>query len=458
MRVEISGLPFHPVVNKVNFSRLSAAEHKQIIHMLSPHNYHQIRNWMVVEHGNDGRLRIQKTLPNGREQTRDVWDCQAMYSACNFGNGPVFEDIVEWCGMDFQWATIETPAVPRAFDHRFLAPALTALKTLTGIDGMFIMKSGGTEIVETGMNTLLKFFFKKHGGDPGHKPIIITPTSNFHGRTRGSRFVSTSLLAQEGFYLWSDAVSVLHVPFGDADAIEQILSEHQTRVAFVLLEPIQGEAGVIIPPEDYLKRVSDSCKKYDVPLMLDEIQTGFGRTGTDFVYERYGVIPDMLCLGKALGAGIMPVSALAGRRDIMETIEQGSEGATWSGAPFQCVALMAAIKALSDYELSAQSERKGILLLDGLKELQKKHPSLITAVRGKGLFVAIETPFEGEKVSQALLDTPESEIDIGVWAKETGKNNRTIRISPYLTIPEEAIPEIVNTIEKTLLSLAENQI
>ncbi|MAG12919.1 hypothetical protein CL630_03880 [bacterium] len=453
MHVKITGLPHHPTINGVDFSELSTKEHKRIIRELSPRNYHQVKDWMVVGKGKrEGTLLLQRTLPDGMEEQKEVFDCHAMYSACNFGHGDIFSDILKHCGLENFW-NHQVPALPKSIDHKFQAPALTALKHLTGLD-MFLLKSTGAEAVETAINTSFKYVFIKRGRREVSKPIIIVPKNNFHGRTRLARSLSSSPLSREGFGPLLGGSVVRHTPYNCVSAIKELVRRHRKNIIAIVLEPVQGEGGVIVPSRDYLRQVAEICRENDMVFILDEVQTGYGRTGSNFAYEQCGFLPDLLCGGKAAGAGIIPVSFVAGRRDIMESIEEGTEGATWSATPIQCFALMSAIKALCDNNLSEESAQKGKYLHDLLKRLSEKYLDIITDVRGQGLFVVIETVFNGKAFSQALLDLPQGAI----WAKETGEDGKAIRISPPLTLPKEEIPKIVSSFEKVLLQFRDRHI
>ncbi|MDP3725578.1 MAG: aminotransferase class III-fold pyridoxal phosphate-dependent enzyme, partial [bacterium] len=321
---------------------------------------------------------------------------------------------------------------------------LEAVKQFTGMD-MVIMKSGGVEAVETACNIASQFWHTKNKSEvKSGKPYFVAPHGCFHGRTRFARSLSSSISSRIGF---EPLVSnIIHVPYGDTETLRGVLASLRNLVAGFIVEPIQGEAGVIIPPEGYLKRVAELCKEFDVLLILDEIQTGFGRTGSDWVFERECVKPDLLCGGKADGGGIVPVSFIAGQKGVMSVMQPGTEGATWSGTPIQCIALMAAIKELSDNNLSKQSKEKGGYFLALLKDLARKYPDIVTEIRGMGLFVGVDTIYDGTKLSHALLEE-------GLWAKETGENGGTLRLSPPLIIPKDELARAVSIFERALLRL-----
>lgn len=441
MFVDIQGLPENPTIDGVDFSKLSTKEHKQMIAEFSPHNYHQIPGWAVVGRGsNNWTLRIRRTH-DGKEEEKEVLDFQTMYSTLNAGvlNEHILDTVQKFFSCGY------LPAIPRAIDHLFHAPALTAIRKCTGMD-MVLMKSGGAEAVETACSIAFQYWINQNPlleeqASENKLPFIISARGNFHGRTRMSRSLSTSDSSRKNF--GPLIANVIHVPFNDVATIEQAVKHNKGMIAAVILEPIQGEGGVRVPDDSYLRDVEKICKENGVLFILDEIQTGFGRTGTDFAFEYYKVAPDLLCGGKAAGGGIVPVSFVAGKKKVMSIIKTGTEGATWSATPIQCLAVMLAIKELSLNKLSEQSAKKGSYVLSLLKTLQEKYPDVITDVRGKGLFIGVETVKEGRELSVALLEE-------GLWAKETGENGRTLRFSPPLIIPEKELDHAVSIFEKAL--------
>ncbi|MBI2109372.1 MAG: aspartate aminotransferase family protein [Parcubacteria group bacterium] len=444
MFVDIKGLPDNPTIDGIDFSKLSAEDHKKMVAKHAPHNYYQIPGWVVIGRGqNDWTLRIKRTK-EGKEEEKRVLDFQTMYSTLNAGilNERVKKTVIEFLEKG------HTPAIPRAIDHLFHAPALEAIRKLTGMD-MILMKSGGAETVETACSIAFQYWKHKNQKESRDTeemfPYIISAKNNFHGRTRMSRSLSTSDSSRKN--IGPLIANVIHVPFNDTAAITEAIEHNEGEVAAVILEPIQGEGGVRVPDGTYLKEVESLCHKNNVLFILDEIQTGFGRAGADFAFEYYKVKPDLLCAGKAAGGGIVPVSFVAGKKEVMSVIKPGTEGATWSATPIQCLAVMLAIKELSDNKLSEQSAEKGAYALALLKKLQEKYPDVITDIRGKGLFIGVDTIYDGKKLSAALLEE-------GLWAKETGEDGKTLRLSPPLIIPEGELDRAVSIFEKALLRLA----
>ena len=439
MRVEITGSfrERNLKVGGVDFSDMGPEKLKCIIRHLAPHNYHQIPGWIVSGLGDEDCTLILQRERHGTVKTKKVTDCQAMYSVNNFGYRKIYKrilkDIVAYL-MD-----PEAPkATPRAQDHKYHPPALIAIIQFTGLDKA-LMKSGGCETVEAACNIASLFQHRKHGTpDLGRKSVFIVPGNNFHGRSNRALSFSDRQQTRDKFGPLLE--NIVHVSYGNLEELRTALDLNKGYVIAFVVEPVQGEGGVIVPPKDYIPGAAKLCKEYDTLLILDEIQTGFGRTGTDWAYERYGILPDLLCAGKAAGGGIVPVSFVAGKAEIMNCIQPGDEGATWSATPIQCIAVTSAIRELSRNNLSERSAKMGSRLLDNCTHLQDMFPDLITDVRGQGLFIGIDTVFDGKMVSQMLLEE-------GVWAKETGRADahgtiRTIRLSPPLTITDQQLYKV----------------
>lgn len=428
MKVKIEGPLSAPIIDGIDFGAMSTEEHKKNIFKDSPHNYSQIPGWMVKEVGDEDCTLVLTRTVNGKEEVQSVLDFQTMYSVYNLGYGKhgkrIRDEVIKHLMSGL-------PAIPRAMDHPLHAPALKAIRGFTGLDEV-LMKSGGVETVETACNIASYF---------SGRPWFISAKECFHGRSRFARSLSSSPSARNGFEPLFE--NVRHIPFGDIESLRQALVLLNGMVAAVILEPIQGEGGVNVPPDGYFKAVRELCDEYEILLILDEIQTGFGRTGTDWAFEHEGIKPDLLCGGKAAGGGIFPVSFVAGTKEVMSVIKPGKEGATWSATPVQCIAVMAAIRELSDNNFSERSKEKGALLMRLLKKTARKHPKFIKDIRGRGLFIGVETIFDGGKLSKRLLGE-------GVWAKETGEDGLTLRFSPPLTITDDQIHEAVLAFDRTL--------
>jgi ornithine--oxo-acid transaminase len=234
------------------------------------------------------------------------------------------------------------------------------------------------------------------------------------------------------------------IPFGDADALEAAITENT--VGF-LVEPIQGEAGVIVPSEGYLKKIREICTKHNVLLMLDEIQTGFCRTGKKFAFMHEDVKPDILMVGKALGGGMMPVSATLGSKEIMNVLTSGSHGSTFGGNPLACAIGVAAIEVLEDEKLDKRSAELGAYFKNKLETLPQ---DIIKEVRGKGLLLAIEFTEKGGKAKKYVLEMKKR----GILAKQT--HETTIRFAPPLVISKEQIDDAFEVIEASINEVSRN--
>ena len=238
------------------------------------------------------------------------------------------------------------------------------------------------------------------------------------------------------------------VPYNDFDALKALFEEKGEFIAAYSVEPIQGEGGVIIPDDDYWPKVSKLCKEHNILLAFDEVQTGFGRTGKNFAHQLFNVKPDIMGCGKAAGGGILPVSFVAGRDDVVGVLTPGSEGSTFGGYPLASVVGIYAIKTLIDENLAQNALIRGQQLMDGLRDIQANFPDKIKEVRGRGLLTAFEMHSEkhldGHKVSLSLLDK-------GIYAKET--HHSTVRLAPALTIDESQINILLNTIGDVIKEL-----
>jgi ornithine--oxo-acid transaminase len=262
---------------------------------------------------------------------------------------------------------------------------------------------------------------------------IIVCEGNFHGRTTTIVSFSTEDQYREGFGPFTPGFKV--IPYGDADALEAAITPNT--VAF-LLEPIQGEAGIIVPPAGFLRRAAELCRANNVLLMLDEIQTGLGRTGKTFCYQHEGITPDVLVLGKALSGGFYPVSAMLAREDVMAVFKPGDHGSTFGGNPLGCAVAMAALEVIEQEKLVERSARLGEMVFSRLRALKSPY---ITEVRGKGLMVGIELNTAARPFCEALWAH-------GVLCKET--HHKVIRFAPPLVVSEEDLMWAVDQLEAVL--------
>ena len=302
--------------------------------------------------------------------------------------------------------------------------------------------NSGTEAVEGAMKLA-----KLHTGRKG----FIAMLKAFHGKTLGS----LSLMGKKNFRepLLPLLEGVRHVPFGDAAAVEQALAAAKAvgdDIAAVVAEPVQGEAGAVVPPDAYWPRLREICNHYGVLLIADEVQTGMGRTGEIFGVDHWQVAPDILCLGKALGGGVVPMSAFFSTAKIWECMEPNPfmHTTTTGGNPLACSAALAAITVLLEEDLAGQAKAKGTYMLDQLRQLQDRYPGVLASVRGLGLLIGMEFPTDGigYKVAAGLFSR-------GVLAAGTLTNAKTIRIEPALNVPQEILDEVLNRLEDVLKTI-----
>jgi putrescine aminotransferase len=300
--------------------------------------------------------------------------------------------------------------------------------------------NGGAEANEMALK-LARLASKKH--------YIISTVNGFHGKSMGAVSATGKGTYRKPYLPLIQGVQ--HVEFGNADAaeaaIKNLIAVGET-VAAMIVEPIQGEAGIIIPPDDYLPRLREICDKYGVFLIFDEIQTGMGRTGTMWCCEQYGVVPDILTFGKAFGGGVMPITGIVARPHLWtEDIKENPwilGSPTFGGNPLACSAAIAAIKYTLENDIPGQIAKKGEYILGKLKELQRKHPILVD-IRGRGFLIGLEypTPEMGWAVSKGLFKR-------GVMTGGTLNNAKTNRIEPPGIISYETIDKIIAKLDETL--------
>jgi ornithine--oxo-acid transaminase len=303
---------------------------------------------------------------------------------------------------------------------------LTAPHLLLGPSGTarVLPMNTGAEAVETAIKAARRWGYRKKGIAP-EQAQIITFAGNFHGRTTTIVSFSSEPSYRADFGPFTPGFTIL--PFGDIEAVRKEFARAASRTAAVLIEPIQAESGVLIPPPNFLRELSALCKEHDVLLLLDEIQTGLGRTGTMFSCDHEGVKPDAFILGKALSGGFYPVSALVARTEVLEVFEPGSHGSTYGGNPLGCAVARTALKVLVEEDLCGRADRLGRRLLDELKKL--RGPA-IAEIRGRGLLIGIELTGPARPYCEALAR-------LGVLCKETHDN--VLRFAPPLIITEEEL-------------------
>jgi ornithine--oxo-acid transaminase len=326
----------------------------------------------------------------------------------------------------------------RAFHSDKLGTFLERACKLTGMD-MALPMNTGAEAVETALKAARKWAYKVKGV-PADKAEIIVCTGNFHGRTIAIVAMSSEEQYKDGFGPFPGGMKL--IPYGDAAALEKAITPN---TAAFLVEPIQGEAGIVVPPAGYLKKAAEICKRENVLFIADEIQTGLGRTGKLLACQHEGVQPDGLILGKALGGGLLPVSAFLARKDVMEVFHPGDHGSTFGGNPLAAAVGLEALKVLEDDKLSERSAELGGYLLEKLAGL--KSP-LIKGLRGKGLFVGIEID---PKLARAR-EVCERLMTKGILSKET--HETVVRLAPPLVITREQVDWAVERIAAVLKDMA----
>ncbi|PWW17102.1 MULTISPECIES: ornithine--oxo-acid transaminase [unclassified Chryseobacterium] len=330
----------------------------------------------------------------------------------------------------------------RAFYNSKLGEYEQKITTLFGFDKVLPMNSGA-EAVETAVKLARKWSYEVKGIAENAAKIIVCE-NNFHGRTTTIVSFSNDPDANQNYGPFTPGF--IKIPYNDIAALEEVLSREAGSIAAFLVEPIQGEAGVYVPDENFLKNASELCKKYNVLFIADEVQTGIARTGRLIACHHEEVQPDILILGKALSGGMYPVSAVLANDNIMNVIKPGQHGSTFGGNPIACAVAVAALDVVADEKLSERAEELGKLFRAEIEKLIEK-TDLITKVRGKGLLNAI-----------LINDTPDSSTawnlclqlkENGLLAKPTHGN--IIRLAPPLVITEEQLLDCVKIIEKTIL-------
>jgi ornithine--oxo-acid transaminase len=353
-------------------------------------------------------------------------DCLAAYSAVNFGHGnPV---LLEAARAQLDRVTLTS----RAFHNDRLGPFAAALAELAGKD-MVLPMNTGAEAVESAIKVARAWGYRVKGVPDGLAEIIVAE-GNFHGRTTTIVGFSSDPDAREGFGPFTPGF--VTVPYGDAAALEAAITPNTVGV---LLEPIQGEAGILVPPSDYLSRVREVTARENVLMIADEIQSGLGRTGSTFACDLVDVVPDLYLLGKALGGGIVPVSAVVANRDVLGVLRPGEHGSTFGGNPLAAAVGLAVVELLRTGEFQERAERLGARLHAQLRGLPG-----VTAVRGAGLWAGVDIDpalATGREVCERLMDR-------GVLAKDT--HGSTIRLAPPLVVTEQELDWAVSQLGAVL--------
>ena len=438
----ISGYGDNLTINGTRIGDLSPKEHENIEKKKGGQNYSPLEN-VVVSHVKDSSTLIcrkpsKDSISNYIEE--ELLDGLCCYSAVNQGqlNKTIVDAVISHLRDE------KLPTVPRSIRHKYMSAFLLASTSFTEMDRV-VPKVAGVESWELTFKLCRRWGYhvKKI---PNNECIVVGATGNFHGRSLAAVSMSDDPDSKNGFGPFVPGIEL--VPFNDFDALKNLFETKGDRIAAFSVEPIQGEAGVIVPDDDYWPRVQKLCKKHNILLAFDEVQTGFGRTGANFAHQLYNVKPDIMGCGKAAGGGILPVSFVAGRDDVIGTLTPGSEGSTFGGYPLASVVGIYAIKTLIEENLAENAKIRGKQLMKNFNDIMNDFPDKIKEVRGKGLLTAFEMfdskHLDGHKVSVELLNN-------GIYAKET--HHTTVRIAPALTVSENHIDIISHGIRNVVAKL-----
>ncbi|WP_448808233.1 ornithine--oxo-acid transaminase [Agromyces bauzanensis] len=400
-------------------ARTAAAINEEEEH--AAHNYHPLP--VVVESGDGAWV----TDVEGRRYL----DCLAAYSAVNFGHGN--PRLVEAARAQLDRITLTS----RAFHNDRLGPFVTELAELCGKD-MVLPMNTGAEAVESAIKIARAWGYRVKGVAKDSANVIVM-AGNFHGRTTTIISFSDDPDAYADFGPYTPGFHT--VPYGDAAAVEVAIDENTVAV---LVEPIQGEAGILVPPADFLPEVRRITREHDVLLIADEIQSGLGRVGATFACDLVGVVPDLYLLGKALGGGIVPVSAVVGDRDVLGVIRPGQHGSTFGGNPLAAAVGLEVVRMLASGEPQERARVLGAHLHERLDALVGRG---VVAVRGAGLWAGIDIDpglATGREVCEALMRR-------GVLAKDT--HGSTIRLAPPIVVEQQDLDWAVDQLEAVLAEL-----
>jgi len=352
-------------------------------------------------------------------------DCVSAYSAVNQGH----------CHPRIR-AALEEQAkkvtlTSRAMRNDRLGPFLKRLTEFCGYESALPMNTG-VEAVETAIKLARRYAYeRKHVAPDGAEIVVFS--NNFHGRTTTAISASTTEQYRHDFGPFMPGF--VAVPYGDYDALAAAIND---RTCAILIEPIQGEGGVIVPPPDFLKRAWGLCREHRVLFMADEIQTGLGRTGDLFACDHDGIKPDVMIVGKALGGGYYPVSAMLASRELMQLFGPGDHGSTFGGNPLACAVGMASLDVIESENLPARARYAGARLMRGLRELDSP---AVAEIRGRGLLIGVQLNVPARQVAELLMER-------GVVAKDT--HDRVLRIAPPLVIEDAEIDMLLSAMRDAL--------
>ncbi|MCJ8014529.1 ornithine--oxo-acid transaminase [Paenibacillus sp. KQZ6P-2] len=389
---------------------------EQVLHMM---DHYSARNYLPLP------IVIEKAEGVWVEDTggRRYLDMLSAYSALNHGHR--HPKIIQALKEQADKVTL----VSRAFHSEALARFVKRLAEFVGKDKILAMNTGA-EAVETALKMARRWAYRVKGVKEDRAQIIVC-NGNFHGRTLTITSFSTEEAYKQDFGPFTPGF--LTIPYGDLDALRAAITPD---TAAFLVEPVQGEAGIIVPPPQFLSEAYELCRQQRVLFIADEIQTGFGRTGQKFACDWETVVPDVYILGKALGGGVMPISAVAADEEIMNVFEPGSHGSTFGGNPLACAVSLAALDVLEEERLIERSEELGRYFMKRLTSI--KHPDIVS-IRGRGLLIGIHLSVPARPYCEALAR-------IGLLCKET--HETTIRLAPPLVITEDELDFALSRIEE----------
>jgi len=394
---------------------MNTQEYIRLEDQYGAHNYHPLD--VVIERGEG----IWLYDVEGKKYL----DFLAAYSAVNQGH--CHPKIAEVAREQIAQLTLTS----RAFRNKQLPLLYKDLHDISGMDISLPMNSGA-EAVETAIKAARKWGYTKKN-IPDNQAEIIVCSDNFHGRTTTVVSFSTDEDYRRGYGPFTPGFKV--IPFGDAKALAEAITPN---TAAFLVEPIQGEAGIIIPPDGFLKEAYEICQKNNVLFILDEIQSGLGRAGKMFAYQYEDVQPDALIVGKALSGGFYPVSAVLSKKEVLGVFQPGQHGSTFGGNPLGCAIARAALKVIQDEKLAENSAELGEYFINKLKEIKS---SKIKEVRGRGLWVGLELNEKARPYCEKLKDE-------GMLCKETHEN--VIRFAPPLIIKKDELDWAFDRIKKVI--------
>ncbi len=416
------------MIDQINLTTSKAKNSKQAMDwedQYGAHNYHPLP--VVLDKG--------KGLELWDIEGNKYFDFLSAYSAVNQGH--CHPRIIDALTQQAQKLTLTS----RAFYNSRLGEFEKLITEMLGYDKVLAMNSGA-EANETALKLARKWGYQVKG-IPENKAKIIAVSNNFHGRTLGVISASTEKSSTDGFGPFIEGFVI--IPYNDLEALEEALQD--PHVCAFWVEPIQGEAGVIIPDHGYLTKAKSLCDQYKALLMADEVQTGMCRTGKMLACDHELLRPDVLILGKALSGGTMPVSAVLADDEVMMTIKPGEHGSTFGGNPLACAVAIASLQVLVEENLADNAHRMGKIFRSKMEEIKMKSP-MVRTIRGKGLLNAVEIePTNGLTAWDVCLELKKN----GLLAKPTRQD--TIRFAPPLIITESQMLECCHIIEKSIITI-----